>query len=249
MVAEDAAACDLAVCGVSHAEIGSPELVLAFGGDGTILKAVHLLGPVDAPILGVNLGRLGFLSGASDVPLDEVVDAALAGDARIEQRQTLEASVSAGGRDAGTFRALNEVCVGRGGGVRAVEIEVLANGVPLMRRMCDGVIVATPTGSTAYALSAGGPLVSPEVRGMVIVTVAPHSLAARPIVLGPADHVTVRCLSTSRSEACVTIDGDPVPCRAALDSVEVRAGSSDVRLMRLDGRGFFETLADTFLRG
>jgi NAD+ kinase len=247
LAGDDANACDVGSFGVPRSEIGTPELAIALGGDGTILKAVHLLGTADVPVLGVNLGRLGFLSGGDGADLDRVIEAALAGEARIERRETIEAAIEVGGRAVGTYRALNEVFVGRGGGARVVELEISVNGETIARYLCDGVILATPTGSTAYALSAGGPLVSPEVRGMVLVPVAPHTLAARPIVLGPNDLIRISCPNPSRADACVTVDGDQVPCRTALDGVDIHVGDHDVRLMRLDGRGFYESLSDSFL--
>jgi len=247
---DDADACGLGSFGVSRAEIGEPGLALALGGDGTILKAVHLLDTSDVPILGINLGRLGFLSGADgDMLPDAVVEAALAGEAAIECRQTLEASVTVGGRAAGEYRALNEIFVGRAPTARVVELEVSVNGTRVGRYLCDGVVVATPTGSTAYALSVGGPLVSPDVRGIIVVPVAPHTLIARPIVTGPGDVIRIACPNPARAEACVAVDGDHVPCRAALDSVEVRIGDHDIRLMRFDGRDFYEVLTQTFLGG
>ena len=239
---EDADACDLSAFGVARSEIGTPGLAIALGGDGTILKAVHLLGPSEVPLLGINLGRLGFLSGAEAGSLLDSVDTALAGEGRIERRQTVEASVVAGERDAGTYRALNEVFVGRGGGARVVEFDVRVNDQLVGRYLCDGVIVATP-------LSAGGPLVSPEVRGLIVVPVAPHTLGHRPIVTGPADVVRITCPNPLRADACVAVDGDQLPCRTALDSVEVRPGAHDVCLLKLDGRGFFGVLSHTFLGG
>ncbi len=249
LVADDAEACALPLRGVAASEVGVPGLVVALGGDGTILKAVHILSDADAPILGVNLGRLGFLSGAEESELYPALEAALAGEARIERRAMLQARIDAGGRDAGHFHALNEVFVGRGGGERVVQLEVSVNGVRLWDFACDGVIVATPTGSTAYALSAGGPIVSPEVRGIVLVPVAPHTLNARPLVLAPSDHVEIRCPNPARANACVTVDGDHAPCRCALDSVSVWAGDHDVRLLKPDGRHFTEVLTDKFLGG
>ena len=247
MVAEDADRCGLGDIGVARSEIGEPELVLALGGDGTILKAVHILGDIDAPILGVNLGRLGFLSGADGGDLADALASALAGEARIECRQTIEASVIAGGRDAGSYRALNEVFVGRGAATRAIELEVVVNDTLVNRYLCDGVVVATPTGSTAYALSAGGPVVAPGVRGIVVVPLAPHAIGVRPLVLAPGDVLTLRCPSTARADACVSIDGDHAPCRTALDSVRIKVSDHDVKLMKLDGRDFYSALARTFL--
>ncbi|TDB38952.1 MAG: NAD(+)/NADH kinase [Actinobacteria bacterium] len=247
LVTDDAEACAMPLRGVSRSEIGEPGLAVALGGDGTILKAVHLLAGVDAPILGVNLGRLGFLSGAEESELFSALESVLAGEARIERRATLQALVDVGGREAGRFHALNEVFVGRGGGARVVELEVCVNGARLWDFPCDGVIVATPTGSTAYALSAGGPIVSPDVRGIVLVPVAPHTLDSRPVVIGPSDTVEISCPNRARADACVTVDGDQVPCRRALDSVTIRAGEHDVRLLKPDGKGFIEVLADKFL--
>lgn len=247
LATDDAVACGMPTRGVSRSNLGDPELVVALGGDGTILKAVHVMGGTDAPILGVNLGRLGFLSGADGADFEEAVLSALAGDARVECRQTLEASVDVGGRQAGRYHALNEVFVGRGGGSRVVELEIKVNGVRLWRFACDGVIVATPTGSTAYALSAGGPVVSPEVRGIILVPVSPHAVSVRPMVLGPSDRVEISCPNPARADACITVDGDPVPCRRTLDTVSVHIGEHDVRLLKLDGRGFFEVLTDKFM--
>ena len=249
VVTEDAEACGVPICSVSRAEVGAPELVVALGGDGTILKAVHLLSGADAPILGVNLGQLGFLTGADGIDLAEAVTSALAGEACVERRQTVQATLEAGGRQAGHYHALNEVFVGRGGGARVVELEVTVNGTKLWRVPCDGMLVATPTGSTAYALSAGGPLVAPDVRGMLLVPVAAHTLATRPLVLGPSDVVEITSPNPARADACITIDGDGVPCRTSLDRVTVTVGEHDVRLLKLDGRGFYEVLADKMLGG
>lgn len=248
LVSDDADACGLSAHAISRDDLGKPELVVALGGDGTILKAVHVLGAIDTPVLGINLGRLGFLSGAEGDEITEALESALAGDVKVERRQTLSATVGVGGRQAGTYQALNEVYVGRGPNGRAIDLQIDVNGVTLSRFVADGVIVATPTGSTAYSLSAGGPLVSPDVRGMVIVPVAPHTLNSRALVVGPGDCVEVTCPNPARCDACVTVDGDQVPCRTILDGVRIVVGDHDVRLLRLDGRGFFDVLAATFLR-
>lgn len=246
MVADDAEQCRLPELGISRAAVDEPELVVALGGDGTILKAVHILGDADSPILGVNLGRVGFLAGADGDALIQALSAAVAGEARIERRQTIEASILAGGRKAGTYRALNDVFVGRRTESRAIELEIAVNDVTVTRHLCDGVVVATPTGSTAYALSAGGPVLAPGVRGVVVVPVAPHTIATRPLVLGPEDVLELRCPLTARADACVTVDGDHLPCRSTLDSVQVVTSEHEVRLMKLYGKGFYKTLASTF---
>lgn len=243
----DAEACGMPERGIPRAEARRADLAVALGGDGTMLKAVHTIGSPDVPLLGVNLGRLGFLSGAESEHLEQALEAALAGEARVERRCVLEASITVGGRDAGRFHALNEVFVGRSGGARAVELEVAVNGVVLWRFVCDGVVLATPTGSTAYALSAGGPIVSPEVRGTIVVPVAAHALSVRPLVVGPSDVVEVSCPNPARAGACVTVDGDEVPCRRSLERVTVTSGSREAALLKIDGEGFYQVLASKLL--
>ena len=248
VLSEDAAAaCGLGALAVAQAAIGDPDLTVALGGDGTILKAVHLLAGADSPILGVNLGRLGFLSGALGGDVVAAVSAAIAGRGCEECRSTLRAVVRLGGRESGAHEALNEVFVGRGSGARAVDLAVDVDGVRLARWVCDGVVIATPTGSTAYALSAGGPFVAPDVRGLLVVPVGPHSLKARPVLLGEDSRVTVTFPDPARAGGCVVVDGDLVPCRGILERVDVEVSSTVVRLVRLDGRGFVAAVRDTFL--
>jgi NAD+ kinase len=243
----DAAACGIDSGAVSPSMVGAPDLAVALGGDGTILKTVHVLAGADTPVMGINLGRLGFLSGAGDADPLAAIRAAIAGEARVETRATLAATVIAGGRMSGTHEALNEIFVGRGVGARAVDIAVDVDGERLARWVCDGLIVATPTGSTAYALSAGGPLLAPDVSGLLIVPVSAHSLQARPIVVSDAASIVLTFPDPTRADACIVVDGDVAPCRSALEEVRVAAGTAGVRLLRLEGRGFVTALHDTFL--
>ena len=224
-------------------------LVVALGGDGTVLRAAHLLAGAPVPVLGVKLGRLGFLCGTGELaPLDAVL-AAAAGEGRIERRSTLSAKVMLGGREGGSHEALNEVFVGRGGALRAVDLQVTVDGEQLARWVCDGVVIATPTGSTAYAMSAGGPVVAPDVRAIIVVPVGPHSLVARPFVLGEGSHVLVTLPDPARADASVLVDGDLLPCRSSLESVEVATGEGVVQLVRLGERGFAASVRDTFMPG
>ncbi|HEY5506692.1 MAG TPA: NAD(+)/NADH kinase, partial [Coriobacteriia bacterium] len=201
------------------------------------------------PVMGLNLGRLGFLCGTGELDPLAAVRAAAAGKGREERRATLKVDVTLGGRESGSHEALNEVFIGRGAGARAVALEVTVDGELLAHWVCDGLVVATPTGSTAYALSAGGPFVAPELRAMVLVPVAAHSLAARPFVLGPDARVTVTLPDPARADACVLVDGDLLPCRSRLERVEVSMGASVVRLIRLGGAGFAGSVRETFLSG
>lgn len=249
LTAQDAEVCVLSHLGVPDTGIGEPELAVALGGDGTIIRAVHLLGDASTPILGVNYGRLGFLTGANPDSMTASVAAALAGEAREERRMTLQASIVVGGRDVGHHHALNEVFVGRRGVGRVVDLAVRVNDTDLVTFTCDGLIVASPTGSTAYALSAGGPIVSPKVDGLVLVPVAPHTLASRSIVLAPDDEVEVVCPAEPASEVCLSMDGESMPCRMPLERVKVWRGIRDVTLLKLDGRDFLDVVGDKFLRG
>lgn len=243
--ATDALACEAEV---AHGNAAAAELVVALGGDGTILKAAHLLGGADVPIFGVNLGRLGFLCGADGADPLAAVRAVLAGHAREERRTTLRAEATHGGRHTGTHHALNEVFLGRSAGGRAVDIAVAIDGEPFAHWLCDGIIVATPTGSTAYALSAGGPILAPELRAILIVQVCAHSLDVRPVVLGPAARITVTLPDPGRADACMVIDGELVPCRSSLERVEIALGADDVRLLRIDDRTFVSATRDAFMR-
>jgi NAD+ kinase len=249
MVSSDAEASGLPSCGVPSTDLGTPALAVALGGDGTILKAFHALGESETPLLGVKFGRLGFLSGCDPSNLRESVEAALAGEGRIERRATLQAEVWMDGRVAGTYRAMNEVVVSRGASSRVVALDVSIDGHRVTSFRSDGLVVATATGSTAYALSAGGPIVSPAFGGLVLVPVAPHTLQTRPIVTGPNDTVDIVLSDPVRSEGCVAVDGDAAPCRRSLERVSVRRGEHDVLLVKLDGRDFYETLAEEFFGG
>jgi len=246
---KDADECGLADLGVLASEVGEPVLAVALGGDGTILKAVHLLGEIEVPVLGVKFGRLGFMSGAVPGSMRSAVETALAGEARIERRATLQVEVVMEGRSVGRYRALNEAVVSRGASSRVVAIDVAVDGHRVFGSTADGVIVATATGSTAYALSAGGPVVAPEFGGMVVVPVAAHTLQSRSIVTARADVVEITLPDPSRSDACVVVDGVPMPCRRSIERVIVTRGDHDVLLVKLDGRSFYQTVAEEFFGG
>ncbi len=249
LTADDAEECELTECAVFPTDIGEPVLVVSLGGDGTILKAVHLLGAAEVPILGVNFGRLGFLTGAYAERMRESVESALAGEGRIERRSTLAATVTMAGREVGRYRALNEVYVGRGTAMRLIEAELHVNGTLLTTMRCDGIVTATATGSTAYSLSAGGPIVSPDVACTVVTPVAPHTLETRPLVAGPSDTVEIRLPDPGRRDACVAVDGTLTPCRRDIEAISIARGADDVLLVKLDGREFYEAVRSEFLRG
>lgn len=248
LVTADAEACGLVTHGVSASEMGELDLVVALGGDGTTLKAVHLLGDSEVPVLSVKLGRLGFLSGVSPEHARDAIEAALAGETNVERRATLVANVFMDGRAVGSYRVLNEVVLSRAA-ARVIRLAVAVNDSVLSTFTADGVIVATATGSTAYALSAGGPVVAPSFGGMVIVPVAPHTLASRAVVTDPADVVGLSLTDPARADAAILIDGVQVPLRGTLDRIEITRGPSDVSLVKWDGRDFYRTLSTEFFGG
>jgi NAD+ kinase len=235
--------------GAAPSEFGELMLAVALGGDGTILKAVHLLGGAEIPVLGVNFGRLGFLSGAIPEHMRAAIETALAGEALVERRATLRAEVVMDGRLVGTYLALNEVVVARGASGRVVALDLSIDGHAILRTRADGIVVATATGSTAYALSAGGPAVSPGFGGMVVVPVAPHTLKSRAIVTDASDTIEITLPDPSRADACLMVDGDLTPCRRSLERVTVTRGAADALLVKLDGRHFYETLSTEFFGG
>ena len=235
--------------GVVPSDFDDLVLAVALGGDGTILKAVHVLGAAEVPVLGVKFGRLGFLSGASPKHMREAIATALAGEARIERRATLRAEVVMDGRPVGSYIALNEVVVSRGPSGRVVAVDLAIDGHRIISTRADGVVVATATGSTAYALSAGGPVVAPGFGGMVVVPVAAHTLRSRAIVTDASDTVEITLPDPTRADACLVVDGDPTPCRRHLERVTVTRGATDVLLVKLEGRHFYETLASEFFGG
>ncbi|MGH2752783.1 MAG: NAD(+)/NADH kinase [Actinomycetota bacterium] len=218
----------------------SPDLVLALGGDGTMLRAAHTAHAADAPLLGVNFGSLGYLT---EVEAGEELDAltrVLDGDYRIEERMMLECLVTSNGRDE-RHLGLNEVLVERSARYRLVRLEVHVNGERLAIFNADGVIVATPTGSTAYALSAGGPIISPRAEALVIVPVSPHMVFSRPVVLAAADEVTIRVDETV-PVASLSLDGT-LGCKLEPgDVVTARRAERPLRLVKLGGPEFLERL-------
>jgi NAD+ kinase len=167
------------------------ELVIVLGGDGTLLRAAELARPAGTPLIGVNLGHIGFLAEAEPDGLTQTVDRLLAGDYRVEERMTLDVVARDNGTHIASTWALNEVSVEKAARERMVEVVIEVDGRPLSRWGCDGVVCATPTGSTAYAFSAGGPVVWPEVEALLMVPLAAHALFARPLVVSPRSVLAV----------------------------------------------------------
>jgi NAD+ kinase len=222
------------------------ELVLVLGGDGTILRAAELARHASVPLLGVNLGRVGFLAEAESSDLEGTVEHVLARDYEVEERLTLEVTATLDGTVLGSGWALNEASVEKAARERMLEVVVEVDGRPLSRWGCDGVVAATPTGSTAYAFSAGGPVVWPTVEALLVVPISAHALFARPMVVGPASVIAMEVLP-SGTHAVLSCDGRRIITLPHGARVEVRRGSTPVPLARTPHpRTFTDTLVEKF---
>ena len=216
--------------------------LITLGGDGTMLRGARLLGGREVPILGVNLGRLGFLTSCGQDQLDEALDRFARGDYRAEIRMQLEAhSQTIRGEERRSWLALNDVVLHKGGFARVVKLRVLVDGEDVGVYAADGVIISTPTGSTAYNLSAGGPVVLPTQHLIITTPISPHTLAIRPLVVPADSEVTVRA-EDGPEELLVTIDGQVGMMFAPGDSLVVRRAAASVVVVRFSETTFFSVL-------
>ncbi len=220
------------------------ELVIVLGGDGTLLRGAELARPTGTPMLGVNLGHIGFLAEAEREDLTEVVDRVVGQDYTVEERMTIDVLVRRNGEIVTQTWALNEASIEKER-ERALEVVVEVDGRPLSRWGCDGVICATPTGSTAYAFSAGGPVIWPEVEALLLVPISAHALFSRPLVTAPTSVLAVE-VQPETPHGVLWCDGrrsEPLPPGAR---VEVRGGVVPVRLARLRHALFTDRLVAKF---
>jgi NAD+ kinase len=246
VVAEEAEDLDLSgvtpISGACAAQ--GAEIVFALGGDGTLLRAAELARPEGAPLLGINLGKVGFLAEAEIADLDAAVRRAVAREYTVEERLTVDVLVEADGVVVARSWALNEASVEKGARERMLELRVDVDGRPLSRYGCDGVVCATPTGSTAYAFSAGGPVVWPGVEALLLVPISAHALFSRALVVSPSSQITVTV--EPNTSAVLFCDGRrvfDVPAGAVLT---VRRGELAVRVARLNPRPFTDRLVAKF---
>lgn len=225
------------------------DLVLSLGGDGTMLRAVGLLDGAPAPLLGVNLGRLGYLTEIEadqlESALDRFVAGSEAGQWQLDRRMMLAVTViDPEGRELGSWRALNEAVVEKRESGHTVNLLVRIDGEPFTSYAADGIIVSTPTGSTAYSLSARGPVVSPKHRALLVTPVAPHMLFDRSLVLDPTETVEIEVLAGR--EAAVAIDGRPVCGLAASTRVRCVPSDETARFVRFGTHHYHQVLKAKF---
>lgn len=231
--------------GASQTDLSDVEVAVVLGGDGTILRAAYLTRGTGVPILGVNLGHVGFLAESEREDITAAAERLAARDYEVEERGTLDVTVLHAGTTQHEW-ALNEVTVERANPGRMLEVAVEVDGRPLSAFGCDGVVMSTSTGSTAHAFSAGGPVVWPEVDAMLLVPLSAHALFARPLVVGPRSLLAIEILARSSTAGTLSADGArglelPVGAR-----IEVRRSPVPVRLARLSPAPFTDRLVRKF---
>lgn len=217
------------------------DAVLALGGDGTLLRAARLVERSETPILGINLGNLGFLTSATVEELDAGLELLAKGGYRISPRTVLAASVQRGRKKLGSFRALNDVVAGWGRSSRITTFAVEVDGESISSYRCDGLIVSTPTGSTGHSLSAGGPILHPEADVLLLNVICPHTLSARPIVLSDRSRVTITVADASKP-LLLSVDGQEELQLEQGDRLTVQRSPRSVALIHLPGYRYFGVL-------
>lgn len=221
------------------------ELVLVLGGDGTFLRAAELARNVEIPVLGVNLGRIGFLAEAEAEAIDQVLDHVVRRDYRVEERMTLDVAVRTGGRLLTRGWALNEASLEKGPRLGVLGVVVEIDGRPVSAFGCDGVLVATPTGSTAYAFSAGGPVLWPDLEAILVVPNNAHALFARPMVTSPDAAIAIE-IEAGGHDALVFCDGRREMVVPAGARLEVTRCGTPLKWVRLDSAPFTDRLVRKF---
>jgi len=222
------------------------ELVCVLGGDGAILRGAALSRGTEAPLLGINLGHVGFLAEAEREKLAETVERIVARDYVVEERMTLEVKATRDGEVLARSWALNEVTVEKAARERMLEVTLEIDGRPLSTCGCDGVVAATPTGSTAYAFSAGGPVIWPDVEAMLVVLISAHALFARPLVIGPDSVLAIELVADADGSAVMWCDGSRTVELPTGARIEVRRSDVPVRLARLTSWPFADRLVAKF---
>ncbi|WP_420827704.1 NAD kinase [Microlunatus panaciterrae] len=233
--------------GVGGHHVDGCELVVVLGGDGTILRAADWVIDTEVALLGVNLGHVGFLAEAESSEIDSIVDHVIDRSYTVEERFTIDVNICDENNDVvwSSF-AVNEVSIEKAARERMLEIVVDIDGRPLSRWSCDGVLVSTPTGSTAYAFSAGGPVIWPDVEALLLVPLSAHALFARPLVLSPYSRVLIELVDSAQTEGVVWCDGRRYTTLRGGMEVAVTQGARRLRLARLSRAPFTDRLVNKF---
>ena len=230
---------EMAGAGTRLADPRQIDALLTLGGDGTLLRGARLLDGHQVPILGVNLGRLGFLTCCGIDELEDSLQRFAAGDFHAEPRMTLSGAVlDGGGGERHRWRAVNDFVLHKGGFARVVQLRVTVNGELIASYAADGLVISTPTGSTAYSLSAGGPVVVPTLESILLTPISAHTLAIRPLVLPPTAEVSVQA-GDGPEELLVTVDGQVGTTFAVGEIITMRRSEAPTLLVRFPGMTFF----------
>ncbi|TDA67801.1 MAG: NAD(+)/NADH kinase [Clostridia bacterium] len=241
--AEKARSVGLVSLAVGEAELPSRvDCILVLGGDGTLLDAARLASAAGTPLLGVNLGQLGFLAELEPDDVFAGLERLLEGRYRLEERSMLTSELARQGQVKTSVTALNDVVIAKGAFSRMLELETLVGGVYVTTYLADGLIIASPTGSTAYSLAAGGPLVAPEVEAIILTPICPHTFYVRPLVI-PADETVQVTLSTAAgAEVMLTVDGQVGYNLCQGDVIRIGRAGVPARLVRFGEQDFYSTL-------
>ena len=243
--AEFAPSCQVNAVNPDSQAAAGTELVFVLGGDGTLLRAAELARPAGVPVLGVNLGRVGFLAEADSDALEEAVSLVVAQNYHVEDRMTVDVRASVDGQLIADTWALNEAVVEKGIRERILDVRIEVDGRPVSSFGCDGVLCSTPTGSTAYAFSSGGPIIWPDVEALLVVPSNAHAMFARPLVVSPASQVALE-VHPEGFPAVLTCDGRRTYELPQGSRVEIAGGAIPVRLVRLWAGTFTERLVRKF---
>jgi NAD+ kinase len=222
------------------------DFMLSVGGDGTFLSTAKLVGDKNIPIIGVNLGKLGFLAETSTSQIAEFINDILKNKFNIEERTVLQASAESNGVNKVLF-GLNEIVVNQSGSVKTIEIEAFYNDQPIINYLADGLIISTPTGSTGYSLSAGGPIVSPRSDVIVLVPICPHTLTARPIILPDSGVIKIDVIS--KVPVIVTADGNSNVRLGSPAVIEIKKAPYKIKIAKRLDSNYFDVLNKKLLWG
>ncbi len=218
------------------------EAVIAVGGDGTMLRAVRTIDGNDLPVIGLNIGGLGFLTSVAEDEIERMIDSLAADNFSVIDVAVVEAAVLRDGRELARYRGLNETVVTSAPSSRVVTLDVTIDDDPLTSYVCDGVIVATPCGSTGHSLSAGGPILSPRTPAFVICVICPHTLTSRPLIVPDQSRIDIRIAQSATPEITVSVDGQVGQSARPGDVISVSRGKQSAHLIHLPGYSYFSVL-------
>lgn len=245
--AEDGAAEAIGIEEVPNDQIGDAAYVISFGGDGTLIRAAHLCSERGTPILGVYFGRFGFVTQCVADELGAVLSELIDGKPRLEERMMLRGELLRSGQTVAELHALNEIALQRSIDARMLTFEVLINGLQVAAYPSDGILVSTPTGSTAYNLSVGGPIVDPTVKLLLVTAIAPHTLSARPLVLNPDSEIVLNV--RTEGDAVFSADGQTRLHLLTGDSIRITQSSRMTRLVSVDRQDFLNKIGERLFWG